>query len=56
MISKFKVGDFITDGTKVYVYDRDKQWHYVDSGNHANIKVSKKELKKILGGKAQWKD
>lgn len=45
----FKVGDFITDGQKVYVFDRDNEWHFVDSGNHAKYHISHKELQKIIG-------
>lgn len=46
---KSKVGDFITDGQKVYVLDRDHVWHFVDSGNHAKYHVSHEELQEIIG-------
>lgn len=45
----FKIGDFITDGKKVYVLDRDQHWHYVDSGNHAEYHFSHEKLQQIIG-------
>lgn len=48
---KYSLGDTITDGLKTYVLDRDDNWHYCDSGNHAEKKVSHKELLEIIGGK-----
>ena len=46
---QFEVGDTVTDGWRTYVYDRDLRFHYVGSGCHANYRVSKYELKRIVG-------
>lgn len=46
---KFKIGDFISDGFKTYVLDRDKEWHYVDSGSHADYIISHQNLLEIVG-------
>lgn len=45
----YEIGSFITDGKQVYVLGRDLEWHYCDSGNHANFHVSHKELKALVG-------
>lgn len=48
LIDNLNVGDTVTDGYKTYVKDRDRELHYVGSGNHAKYHVSQSELKKEL--------
>lgn len=48
LIDNLNVGDTVTDGYMTYVVDRDRELHYVGTGNHAKYHVSQKELKKEL--------